>query len=80
MGNAGFGPTGRDRKTANREFVISWRDVVIGAKTQQLSKLGNGELQMPGLPRRWPKLHGLEEMPCALWLQLPQRHESARTA
>ena len=66
VGNAGFDPTGHDRLEANRAYVSQWRDVVLAAETQQLSKIGNRELQMPGLPRSWPKVRGLEEMPCAL--------------
>ena len=68
-----------DREAANREFVCSWRDVVIGAKTQQFGKLVNGEIQKPKLPRKFPNLDGFEDMPCVLWLQLQQRPERRPT-
>ena len=79
MGNAGFDPTGHDRLEANRAYVSQWRDVALAAETQQLSKIGNRELQMPDLPSSWPEVRSLEDMPCALWLQLPQQHKRART-
>ena len=63
-------PAGGDRVLATRSYVQSWRDLVLAAKIQQLCYIDRGELQMPDLPRSWPKVRSLEEMPCALWLQL----------
>ena len=68
-------PGGQDREASNRDFLLAWRDLVIGAKTEQYRKLRKGEIEGPTLPWAFPKLDGFDDMPMVLWLQVHQRAE-----
>ena len=66
-------PAGHDREEAVRQYVATWRDLVLATKIQQAHCVRDQPRSMPPLPASWGEVASLEDMPCVLWVYVPQR-------
>ena len=69
-------PAGHDREKATLAYVEAWRDDMVAAKIRQFYCVRDEGLVMPRLPAQWPNGGQVEDMPCVVWIFVPQEKKN----
>ena len=72
-------PGGTDRREAVVKIAKEWLGVLWIEKVRQYEALGRrGGGHLPTLPEAWGPVDAPRQMPCVVWVYLPQAEEDTR--